>query len=95
MHAPLRLLPVQDKKAPQIPANTHECPLALHGTQATQQELAKSHRVLDDAKDRFYGGLTLRVKGLSSPRLQTMRCRLNRGGIVRSFWIFAKAFGQG
>ena len=54
----------QDKEALQIPSNTYQRPLPLHGAQATQQELTETLHVLDDAEDGLHSGFALGVKCL-------------------------------
>jgi hypothetical protein len=66
------------KEALETPSHTDQRPLALHRTQAAQQELAEALQVLDDAEDGLGGGFALSVAGLAGAGAQALRIRLGR-----------------
>ena len=85
----------QDEKTAQVPSEADQWPFGLYSAQATQQELAESQQLLDDAKGGFHRGLALGTKLPAGQLFCAMRHRLNRGGVVRWCRFLAEAFGQG
>src|ERR1035437_8066629 len=61
-----------------IPCHRDQRPLALHGRQATQQELPEAHHRLDDAKDRFHRLLAQAVELAPLSRLEPMLHSVHR-----------------
>ncbi len=46
----------------QVPGDANQVPFALHGLEATQQELAEAHDRFDDAEDRFHRALAFGIE---------------------------------
>src|SRR5450759_5812441 len=69
-----------------IPCHRDQRPLALHGRQATQQELPEAHHRLDDAEYRLHRLLTQAVEFAPLARLESMLHSVHRTGRLVQRW---------
>ena len=86
---------IKRKKALKIVANTNQRPLALHGAQPAQQELAEALGLLNDTEDGLDGGFALGIAGFAFAGFQAMGIGLY--STERGFgWIgiVSEALGQ-
>src|SRR3972149_5932299 len=73
-------LPCQYRHSLDIPCHRDQRPLALHGRQATQQELPEAHHRLDDAEYRLPRLLAQGVGFATLARLEPMLHSVHRTG---------------